>query len=316
MERKSNTHDCYKQIEAPAMTHIEACPVCGSAGQLWRYSESPDSPTTTVVMCSNGDKLGPQQGIVNEGCYLYIPTENAHRATIREAVKYWNEYAKALIAVRVKNAMPHPLTFERRGDGMHFSIGVQSFKLAYDPETDEEFHWMADMLTKAISRVDQNFETEFQRQTVEIVMEHIDRMNDICPDVDPAERIIESFTSHFDPLLQAYWAKKFPGRLRLRKDDKPIDGYQHDSHSAEHLAAVLGLDEEYELHQNDECVAGTSGKNALSEIMNYARQYSQDGPVEIFKVTRTKINPDPLGIRAALEDDINEIMGARDAKPE
>lgn len=154
--KQTETHDCYKPIETPAMTHIEACPVCGSAGQLWRYSESPDSPTTTVVMCSNGDKLGPQQGIVNEGCYLYIPTENAHRATIREAVKYWNEYAKALIAKRVSNGLSHPLEFGKRGEQMFFSIGAQSFLLAYCPETDEEFKFMSDMLTKAISRIDSN----------------------------------------------------------------------------------------------------------------------------------------------------------------
>jgi hypothetical protein len=111
-------------------------------------------------------------------------------------------------------------------DKVSFAIGVQSFLLDYEPEDEQHFIFMADMLTKAISRV-----------------------------------------------------------------------------------VPVSDDEEYELHQNDEWVAGASGKNALSEIMNYARQYSQDGPVEIFKVTRTKINPDPLGIRAALQDDINEMLG-------
>lgn len=59
------------------------------------------------------------------------------------------------------------------------------------------------------------------------------------------------------------------------------------------LAAAVPAEEasevEYELHQNDGWVAGTVGKNAYSEIMHYAAQYSQDGPVEVFKVVRTKL---------------------------
>lgn len=48
-------------------------------------------------------------------------------------------------------------------------------------------------------------------------------------------------------------------------------------------------DKEYELVQDDEIVAGTSGANAFNEIQNYAAQYGQDGPVEIYEVTRHKI---------------------------
>lgn len=48
-------------------------------------------------------------------------------------------------------------------------------------------------------------------------------------------------------------------------------------------------DPEYELIQNDELVAGTSGKDAFNEILRYAAQYVQDGPVELYKVVRTKI---------------------------
>lgn len=46
---------------------------------------------------------------------------------------------------------------------------------------------------------------------------------------------------------------------------------------------------EYELHQDDMMVAGTSGKRAYEEILRYAEQYAQDGPVELYKVIRTKI---------------------------
>lgn len=46
----------------------------------------------------------------------------------------------------------------------------------------------------------------------------------------------------------------------------------------------------YELVQDDMVVAGTSGEGALAEIRHYAAQYLQDGPVEIYKVTREKID--------------------------
>jgi hypothetical protein len=49
-------------------------------------------------------------------------------------------------------------------------------------------------------------------------------------------------------------------------------------------------DADYELHVNGEFQAGTSGKNAYAEILNYAAQYAEDGEVEIFQVTRTKID--------------------------
>lgn len=45
----------------------------------------------------------------------------------------------------------------------------------------------------------------------------------------------------------------------------------------------------YELLVNDEWQAEASGPGALAEIMHYAEQYSEDGPVTIFKVTRKEI---------------------------
>jgi hypothetical protein len=36
-------------------------------------------------------------------------------------------------------------------------------------------------------------------------------------------------------------------------------------------------------------VAGASGPNALAEAMNYARQYVDEGPVEVFEVVRTSV---------------------------
>lgn len=46
---------------------------------------------------------------------------------------------------------------------------------------------------------------------------------------------------------------------------------------------------EYELVQDDMCVAGAEGPNALAEIQHYAMMYGQDGPVSIFEVRRRKI---------------------------
>lgn len=43
----------------------------------------------------------------------------------------------------------------------------------------------------------------------------------------------------------------------------------------------------YELIQDDELVASTSGGGAWEEIQRYAAQYEQDGPVEIIKCVRT-----------------------------
>ncbi len=52
--------------------------------------------------------------------------------------------------------------------------------------------------------------------------------------------------------------------------------------------------DEYEMHQFDMCVAGTYGKDALQEILYYATQYEQDGPVEIVKVTRTSVTVEQI----------------------
>jgi len=49
-------------------------------------------------------------------------------------------------------------------------------------------------------------------------------------------------------------------------------------------------DREFEVWQDDMCVAGTMGSNALNEIKHYAAQYEQDGPIEVYEVTRTLID--------------------------
>lgn len=91
----------YKKAELPA--GVETCPVCGADVELWHHSKDfENGPISKVVMCTNGETFGPQDGIANEGCLLYMPPDGFYKATAREAVKYWNEYAKAILAQRRK----------------------------------------------------------------------------------------------------------------------------------------------------------------------------------------------------------------------
>lgn len=100
-------HDDYKPLDLsqfvtapPNGRVLEPCPVCGNEAGLWQYSESETSPRKLLAMCSHGEKIGPQDGIKNEGCLLYMPPDQFYRETIRDAVRYWNEFAKALTAMR------------------------------------------------------------------------------------------------------------------------------------------------------------------------------------------------------------------------
>ena len=93
--------ELYKPADLPTGTPVEPCPVCGADAQLWQYStDFKAGPIEKVLMCSNGEKFGPQDGLTNEGCLLYMPPQDFYRGRIVEAVKYWNEYAKALNAQR------------------------------------------------------------------------------------------------------------------------------------------------------------------------------------------------------------------------
>lgn len=101
-------HDDYKKLELSQIASttpdggpvLERCPVCGSDAELWQYSTSPTAPRQLVVMCSHGDPIGPQDGIRNEGCLLYMPPEGFYQERIATAVRYWNDFAKALTALR------------------------------------------------------------------------------------------------------------------------------------------------------------------------------------------------------------------------
>lgn len=95
-------HDDYKPLPMPD-GHVELCPCCGGMAELWQYSTADDAPCTKVMMCATNEPIGPQDGLTNEGCPLYMPPDHHYRATIREAVKFWNDFAKALTALQRKN---------------------------------------------------------------------------------------------------------------------------------------------------------------------------------------------------------------------
>lgn len=93
--------ELYKKAEIPEGFEAEPCPVCGAAAELWQYStDFKNGPIDKVMMCSNGEKFGPQDGATNEGCLLYMPPQDFYRGRIAEAVKFWNQYARALNAQR------------------------------------------------------------------------------------------------------------------------------------------------------------------------------------------------------------------------
>ena len=95
--------ELYKKAELMVKTPIEPCPVCGADAELWQYStDFKNGPIDKLMMCSNGDRFGPQDGAVNEGCLLYMPPQDFYRGRIAEAVKFWNDYAKALNEQRRK----------------------------------------------------------------------------------------------------------------------------------------------------------------------------------------------------------------------
>lgn len=97
----------YKRVTTPDDTRLEPCPVCGADAELWSHSlDFKNGPIHKVVMCSNGEKFGPQiadGGCLHGGCLLFMPSNDFYRNRIVDAVKYWNDYAKALDALRRKN---------------------------------------------------------------------------------------------------------------------------------------------------------------------------------------------------------------------
>ena len=92
-------HDEFKRLDLGGYV-LRRCPVCGAEAELWQHSLSPTAPTSKSVMCSRGDAIGPRDGLGADGCLLLLPPPDFYRATIREAVGYWNHFATALDEMR------------------------------------------------------------------------------------------------------------------------------------------------------------------------------------------------------------------------
>lgn len=96
-------NDYYRPMEPPPAEPCEPCPCCGSPARVWEYIETPDSMVKRVAMCDNGDSIGPRDALAYGGCLLHMPPDDFYRETGREAVRYWNEYERALGTLRRAN---------------------------------------------------------------------------------------------------------------------------------------------------------------------------------------------------------------------
>lgn len=90
----------YRPMEPPPAEAVARCPCCGSSARVWEYTDKPGAPVERVVMCDHEGGIGPRDALVYEGCLLQMPPQDFYRGTGREAVRYWNEYAQALVAER------------------------------------------------------------------------------------------------------------------------------------------------------------------------------------------------------------------------
>lgn len=68
-------------------------------------------------------------------------------------------------------------------------------------------------------------------------------------------------------------------------------------------------DKEFELIQNDELVASASGFGAWDEIMSYAAQYGQDGPLGLYEVTRKLVDMRSLAAPAVANAAPVQMLG-------
>lgn len=89
----------YTKIEGKDSV-IEACPVCGSPANLWRFSEDMNSPISHVVMCSHDGAIGQRGAIAVDGCLLVMPPDDFYQPRQVQAINYWNDYAIAIKALK------------------------------------------------------------------------------------------------------------------------------------------------------------------------------------------------------------------------
>lgn len=146
MNTKNETEpvrELYHAIKIPDGMQIAPCPCCGAAPELWEYTAEAGGACTKVVMCSTSEGIGPQEHIVNEGCPMYMPNNEFYRPTQREAVAYWNFFARALVGLRVDNAAASAVVWESPEAG----TAGRAFVGESDPHALEAFlkgvEWLA-----------------------------------------------------------------------------------------------------------------------------------------------------------------------------
>lgn len=97
-----NEHEDYRRVLTPPEP-LEPCPLCGADAEMWDFSTSFTAPQTHVVSCPTAADLGPRESPMYPGCLLYMGPLDFHRSTRRDAARYWNEYARAVVALREAN---------------------------------------------------------------------------------------------------------------------------------------------------------------------------------------------------------------------
>ena len=104
----SDSFNLVRSVEACKDIGVHSCPVCGAGVELYSYKESPDRNLTWSVACTRSENFGPQSDLMKEtGCVLYLPPQDFYCATEREAIRYWNDWHKAVndlrMASRIEN---------------------------------------------------------------------------------------------------------------------------------------------------------------------------------------------------------------------
>ena len=94
----------YRLMEPPPTEQPLDCPVCGSGAMVYEYVESEGTSVQRVVMCERGD-LPPRDTLKESGCLLFMPPDDFYHGRGADAVKYWNEHARAVLAIRKENAI-------------------------------------------------------------------------------------------------------------------------------------------------------------------------------------------------------------------
>lgn len=95
--------DIHRLMEPAPSEPLEMCPCCGSSARVWEYVENPRANVMRVVMCDHHDSIGPRDSMVHEGCLLQMPPNDFYHGRGHDAVRYWNEYAKALTKLQRNN---------------------------------------------------------------------------------------------------------------------------------------------------------------------------------------------------------------------